>query len=228
MPPLIRRAALPAAVFVAVLAAHYVYCGLFPEKAEAAPAKGAAAMKDGAAPGAASASDDDCDCAVCRAEAARANSAPADGGPQSGASPPAVPPSWPRSYLGTQSYWLGLSYAMSLTFAVAMFRRYREERRAAARNLAAGGVTLSGFLAVAGCYLLGCCGSPMLGVYLSLFGAAFLPFLKPLVTALTAVSLVGAWWWMGRRRAAPVPGAGPCAGAGCGCDAGRAEQAGAA
>lgn len=70
----------------------------------------------------------------------------------------------------------------------------------AARNLAIGGVTLSGVLAVAGCFLLGCCGSPMLAVYLSLFGAAFLPFAKPLVAGLTAASLVAGWWWMKRRE----------------------------
>ena len=40
-----------------------------------------------------------------------------------------------------------------------------------------GGITLSGFLAVAGCYLLGCCGSPMLAVYMSLFGVSFLRIL---------------------------------------------------
>lgn len=99
-------------------------------------------------------------------------------------------------YGETQAYWLGFSYALSLAFAVVALRRYREERFCAARNLAIGGVTLSGFLAVAGCYLIGCCGSPMLAVYLSLFGAAFLPLAKPLIAALTTVSIVVAWWWM--------------------------------
>jgi hypothetical protein len=60
-------------------------------------------------------------------------------------------------------------------------------------------VTFSGFLAVAGCFLLGCCGSPMLAVYLSLFGAGFLPFAKPLVAALTTLSILGAWCWVSRR-----------------------------
>ncbi|UCG88338.1 MAG: hypothetical protein JSW71_07285 [Gemmatimonadota bacterium] len=101
-----------------------------------------------------------------------------------------------KRYIETQSHWLGISYGMSLTFAVAALRRYRERRFCAARNLAIGGVTLSGFLAVAGCYLLGCCGSPMLVVYLNLFGAAFLPLAKPLMALITAVSLAGAWWWL--------------------------------
>lgn len=108
--------------------------------------------------------------------------------------------SWLARYIESQSYWLGLSYGLSLAFAVAAFRRYRERQLCAARNLAIGGVTLSGVLAVAGCFLLGCCGSPMLVVYLNLFGAAFLPFAKPLVAGLTATSLAAGWCWMRRQE----------------------------
>jgi hypothetical protein len=107
-------------------------------------------------------------------------------------------------YMAGQSYWLGYSYAGSLTFAATALRRYRERRLCTARNLAIGGVTVSGVLAVVGCYLLGCCGSPMLPIYLSLFGAAFVPLAKPLVAGLTTLSLLAAWWWVRRqeRRAA--------------------------
>jgi hypothetical protein len=127
---------------------------------------------------------------------------------------------WLQHYIKTQSYWLTFSYAASLAFAAHAFRRYREEQACGARNAAIGGVTLSGFLSVAGCYLLGCCGSPMLGVYLSLFGAAFLPFMKPLVAGLTTVSLAGAWWWMNRSRrlAVAVPAGEACQEANCCCE----------
>lgn len=108
----------------------------------------------------------------------------------------AEPSSWLTRYIEAQSYWVGMSYGMSLAFAAAALRRYRERRVCAARNIAIGGVTISGFLAVAGCYLLGCCGSPMLVVYLNLFGAAFLPLAKPLMALITAVSLTAAWWWL--------------------------------
>ncbi|MBI2191960.1 MAG: hypothetical protein HYU36_08250 [Planctomycetes bacterium] len=109
---------------------------------------------------------------------------------------PSPTTSWWTRYIETQGYWLGLSYAMSLTFAVIALRRYRERRFCQARNLAVGGITLSGFLAVAGCYLVGCCGSPMLIVYLNCFGAAFIPLAKPLIAGVTALSLALAWWWM--------------------------------
>ena len=122
--------------------------------------------------------------------------------------------SWLRRYVDTASYWLGFSYALSLAFAEAQLRRYREERLCGARSLAIGGVSFSGFLAVAACYLVGCCGSPMLAVYLSLLGAAFLPFAKPLVFVVTVTSLSAGWLWIerSRRRAAAVAEACVCAG----------------
>lgn len=116
------------------------------------------------------------------------------------ASLPVSKASWLQRYLETQGYWLGYTYALSLAFAVIALRRYREERVGSARTLAVGGMTLSGFLAIAGCFLAGCCGSPMLVIYLSLFGAWFLPLAKPLVAVVSTLSILGAWWWMQRRR----------------------------
>jgi hypothetical protein len=113
--------------------------------------------------------------------------------------------SWLHRYLETQSYWLGYSYALSLAFAAAALRRYREKRYCSGKTLALGGVTLTGFLALAGCFLVGCCGSPMLVVYLSLFGAWFLPLAKPLVAVITTLSIIGAWWWMNRRQSSTDP-----------------------
>lgn len=107
---------------------------------------------------------------------------------------------WFRRYLETQGYWMGYSYALSLAFAAVALRRYREERFCGARNLSIAGVTFSGFLAAAGCYLLGCCGSPMLIVYLNLLGTSFLPLAKPLLATMTTLTILGAWVWMNRRR----------------------------
>jgi hypothetical protein len=36
--------------------------------------------------------------------------------------------------------------------------------------------------ALAGCFMIGCCGSPMLGIYLGIFGAKALSVGKPLMT----------------------------------------------
>lgn len=85
----------------------------------------------------------------------------------------------------------------------------------------AGGLTFSGILAATGCFLLGCCGSPMLGVYLSFFGAAFLPLAGPFVAGLTTVLIGASYFWMNHRvRLAALGADGPScrAGARCGCD----------
>lgn len=102
-------------------------------------------------------------------------------------------------YIDGQDYFLGYSYALALSFAAVAFRSYREKSLRSAGGFAIGGLTFSGFLAFAGCFLLGCCGSPMLGVYISLFGAGFLPFAKPLVAIITTISIIASWWWMNRR-----------------------------
>ena len=107
--------------------------------------------------------------------------------------------SWLTRYVEAGDYWLGFSYGLSLGFAAIALRRYREGRFCAARNVAIGSVTFSGALSVVGCYLLGCCGSPMLAVYLSLFGAAFVPLAKPLIAGLTLLSVLLGWWWMNRH-----------------------------
>lgn len=112
---------------------------------------------------------------------------------------PTVEQPWAERYVSAQGYWLGLSYAMSLAFAAFALRRYLEQRSASSKWSAVGSVSFSGVLAVAACYMAGCCGSPMLVVYLNLFGAAFLPFAKPLVTVITAASLFASWWWFIRQ-----------------------------
>lgn len=137
------------------------------------------------------------------------------------ASLPGAGISWLQRYIETKNYWLGYSYALSLAFAAVALRRYREQRYCSKTSLAIGGVTLSGFLALAGCFLVGCCGSPMLVVYLSLFGAWFLPLAKPLVAVVTTISIAGAWWWMTRHKPSrPDPTfSGPsCNSEGCKCD----------
>jgi hypothetical protein len=77
---------------------------------------------------------------------------------------PVEEPTWINRYVEGQNYWLGYSYALSLAFAEIAFRRYREKNSVSGKTLALGGITFSGFLAFARCFMLGCCGSPMLAV----------------------------------------------------------------
>lgn len=96
-------------------------------------------------------------------------------------------PAWAQ-YLQRGDYWFGYSYALAAAFTTfAIGLTVRQRRRAAQGVL--GGVTLLGVLYGAGCFLIGCCGSPMLAVYLSLFGTSVLGLLKPVVALITTLSV---------------------------------------
>lgn len=107
--------------------------------------------------------------------------------------------SWFRTYIESQNYLFGYTYGVSLGFAAYAFQKYSQSKCGFARNMAFGGVTFSGVLAVSVCFLIGCCGSPMFVVWMNLFGAAFLPFSKILIAVLTTVSVLVGWLWMTRR-----------------------------
>ncbi len=107
------------------------------------------------------------------------------------------PSAW-TAYLERGDYWLGYSYALAAGFTAFGLARMVRHRRQAAASVA-GGVTMLGVLYGAGCFLIGCCGSPMLAVYLSLFGSSVLGFIKPIVAAVTTLTVVGSAILIARR-----------------------------
>ncbi len=135
---------------------------------------------------------------------------------------PETAPSPLQTYIETQSYWLGYSYALAFAFAVVALRWFLERSSGASKGMAIGSLTFSGFLAVAGCFLIGCCGSPMLIVYMNLFGTAFLPLAKPIMAGITTVTIILSWLWMRRKRAAELCCADgvPAGKSGCYCKTG--------
>ncbi|GIW86398.1 MAG: hypothetical protein KatS3mg108_0722 [Isosphaeraceae bacterium] len=98
-------------------------------------------------------------------------------------------------YLDAGNQWLGLSYAASGAFAAWCFARLLRQRREAVAA-SAGGLTLSGVLVAGVCFLTGCCGSPMLPLYLGLLGPKFLSVTKPLAFAITLLSIALGYAWM--------------------------------
>ena len=104
------------------------------------------------------------------------------------------------AYFGQQEYLLGFSYALSAAFTVYALLKFAENRKRAAAGVA-GGLALSGGLYAAGCFLLGCCGSPLLAVYLGFLGASYLSFAKPLIAAITLLSVIGGYFWLERKGA---------------------------
>ncbi len=104
-------------------------------------------------------------------------------------------------YFKDMDVMLGISYALSAAFTIYAFQRLREGRTRGVAGML-GGATLTGLLYFGGCFLIGCCGSPMLVVYLNLFGASFLGFTKPIILALTAISIMLGYFWMERKTKA--------------------------
>ncbi len=104
-------------------------------------------------------------------------------------------------YFEQQDYFMGLSYGLAAAFTVYSFLRFSSGQRGGLSG-AIGGLTLTGMLYFGGCFLLGCCGSPMLAVYLSLFGSSYAGFTKPIVLIVTVASMGLSWLWMRRRTRA--------------------------
>jgi len=61
------------------------------------------------------------------------------------------------------------------------------------------GISISAGLYAFGCFLIGCCGSPMIVVYAGLFGSSFLGFTRALVFVMTALSIALGYWIMTRK-----------------------------
>jgi len=101
-------------------------------------------------------------------------------------------------YFKQQDYFLGTAYGLAGAFTIYAFTKFIENRKNGIAGVVSG-ITLTGILYFAGCFLLGCCGSPMLAVYLSLFGSSFLGFTKPFVLALTAISVVVGYLWIEKK-----------------------------
>jgi len=115
---------------------------------------------------------------------------------------------WLTNYISNQDYMLGISYALAGAFTVYAFLRLSERHERGIVGML-GGVTLTGFLYFGACFFTGCCGSPMLAVYLSVLGPSFLGFTKPIILMITILSIAASYFWMERKARKP-----------CACSAG--------
>jgi tetrahydromethanopterin S-methyltransferase subunit A len=109
-------------------------------------------------------------------------------------------------YILQHDYLLSFSYAAIAAFTSFAWLRAREHSRAGVKGVF-GGFTLGGILAFGGCWLVGCCGSPLLPIYLSFFGASFIGFTKPLIFSMTMATIGFGLWRMNRKLKSD-----------CGCD----------
>ena len=96
---------------------------------------------------------------------------------------------WFASYVKSQDYFLSFSYGLAAGFAAWGLSVWKANRKVAAVSGGAG-VSIAGIIWGTGCFLTGCCGSPMLGVYASILGARATWFGKPFTAAVTLVSVI--------------------------------------
>ena len=102
------------------------------------------------------------------------------------------------SYLSQQNYFLSYSYALAGAFTIYALLTFLKNRRSGVTGVVSG-VTLTGFLYAGVCFLSGCCGSPMLAVYLGLFGSSFIGFTKPLIAIITTISVAIGYFWIKKK-----------------------------
>lgn len=101
-------------------------------------------------------------------------------------------------YFKQQNFFLSFSYGLAFAFTIYAIQKFIQNRKSGAGGVISG-ITLTGILYFATCFLLGCCGSPMLAVYLSLFGSRFLGFTKPLIAIITTISVLIGYFWIEKK-----------------------------
>jgi hypothetical protein len=112
-----------------------------------------------------------------------------------------------QTYIACGAYWLGASYAMSAAFTAYALRIFRENRRKAAAG-AVGGLAAMGALYTVGCFAIGCCGSPMLPIYLGLLGGMVAGIGGPIMFSITLLSVGIGFMILGRKARCACEG--PC------------------
>lgn len=103
-----------------------------------------------------------------------------------------------QTYIACGAYWMGASYAVSAAFTAHALLIFRENRRTAAAG-AVGGLAAMGALYAVGCFAIGCCGSPMLPIYLSLLGGKVAGIGGPVMFGLTLLSIGVGFMILGRK-----------------------------
>lgn len=113
-------------------------------------------------------------------------------------------------YLKGQEYFVGFSYALGAAYAAWSLGEFLRMRQAAMAAGTLTSLTLTGALMAFGCFITGCCGSPMLGVYASMFGAHALGVGKPLMAGVSFLSVLGGVWYLRRKQRSVCPPCGTC------------------
>ena len=102
------------------------------------------------------------------------------------------------AHIAGDGLWFGASYALAVCFIVIALGRFRDRRREALAG-AAGGTVLAGGIYAFGCFMLGCCGSPMAVVWLSLLGGRYANLGGVFLFIVTLLSTSAGLWMLSRN-----------------------------
>jgi hypothetical protein len=105
---------------------------------------------------------------------------------------------WLSLYVRQQDYFLSFSYALAVAFTIYAFSKLHQNIKGSTACVA-GGLTLTSLIYISACFLIGCCGSPLLAVYLGLFGTTFLGLAKPLIAVITTISVTFGYLWIEKK-----------------------------
>lgn len=116
--------------------------------------------------------------------------------------------SWFQKYIKEQEHFLGISYGLSLAFMAFAFLKFKENRKDALKAALGGGIfaVILWFF----CFLFGCCGSPMLIVYLNLIGLSSLKVTKLALLVMTVIFVSIGYIWLIRHTAKSCCNGKPC------------------
>lgn len=115
---------------------------------------------------------------------------------------------WFQKYVLEQEYFLGISYALSFAFMAFAFLKFKENRKHALKAAIGGGLlaVILWFL----CFLFGCCGSPMLIVYLNLIGLSSLKVSKLALLVMTIIFIGIGYIWLIKKSSKACCNDRPC------------------
>lgn len=115
---------------------------------------------------------------------------------------------WFERYIREQEIFIGISYALSTAFIAFSFLKFKEGRKGALKAAGAGGFfTIILWLF---CFLSGCCGSPMLIVYLNLLGISSLKIPKMLLLLMTILFIGIGYLWLMKKTPKSCYSGKPC------------------
>ena len=115
---------------------------------------------------------------------------------------------WFQKYIKEQEHFLGISYALSFAFMAFAFLKFKENRKRAWKAAIGGGLlaVVLWFL----CFLFGCCGSPMLIVYLNLIGLSSLKISKLALLVMTIIFIGIGYIWLIKKSSKGCCDGRPC------------------